>query len=182
MDAEILVHRLSEKAVLPSRQSPEAAGLDLSSAENAIVEPWSRLLVRTDLAVQTPAGTYARIASRSGLAVKHDIDVAAGVVDRDYRGNLGVFLVNNGPSPFLVSQGDRIAQLIVERNSICNVVEVYSLPPSVRGAQGFGSSGVRPDLPQVSHNNRMSLFARRGLHLHQVAGSAALRAGTYWAP
>ena len=83
MDAEILVHRLSEKAVLPSRQSPEAAGLDLSSAEDAIVEPWSQLLVRTDSAVQKPAGTYARIASRSGLAVKHGIDVAAGVVNRD---------------------------------------------------------------------------------------------------
>ena len=153
MDAETLVHRLSEKYVLPSRQLPEAAGLDLSLAEEANVEPRSQLLVRTDLAVQTTAGTYARIASRSGLAVKHDIHVAAGIADRDKGGNLGVILVNNGPSPFLVSQRDRIAQLIVERSSICNVVEVYSLPPSVWAAQGFGSSGVRPDLPQMSHNN-----------------------------
>ena len=67
MDAEMLVHRLSEKALFPSRQSPEAAGLDLLSAEDAIVEPWNRLLVRTDLAVQTPAGNYARVASWSGL-------------------------------------------------------------------------------------------------------------------
>ena len=88
--------------------------------------------------------TYrARIAPRSGLAVRHGIDVAAGVVDEDYRGPLGVVLVNHGELPFEVQVGDRIAQLILELIDVPVVQEVASLDATNRGSNGFGSTGTR---------------------------------------
>ena len=140
------VKRLSEHAVLPSRGSDFAAGLDLSAAESLCIPAGQRALVKTDLSIACPPGTYARIAPRSGLAYKHGIDVGAGVIDADYRGPLGVILFNFGDNDFEIKQGDRIAQLILEQIILPDVIECDDdgeLPAvGVRGAAGFGSTGV----------------------------------------
>ena len=97
----------------------------------------------TDIAIECPLGTYGRIAPRSGLAVKHSIDVGAGVIDSDYRGDVKVLLFNLGNSPFKIQKGDRIAQLIIERILIPDIEIVDVLCASQRGQNGFGSSGKR---------------------------------------
>ncbi|KAK1407497.1 hypothetical protein QVD17_39113 [Tagetes erecta] len=136
------VKKLSQNAVLPSRGSSLAAGYDLSSAIETKVPARGKALVATDLSIAVPEGTYARIAPRSGLAWKHSIDVGAGVVDADYRGPVGVILFNHSDVDFEVKVGDRIAQLIVEKIVTPEVVEVDDLDATVRGAGGFGSTGV----------------------------------------
>merc|ERR1712127_568412 len=99
-------------------------------------------IVKTDLSIACPIGTYARIAPRSGLAVKKFIDVGAGVVDADYRGPVGVVLFNFGEDDFHVKVGDRVAQLILERISMAETKEVSDLDETQRGEGGFGSTGV----------------------------------------
>eukprot|EP00978_Attheya_sp_CCMP212_P014870 scaffold38130_cov63-Attheya_sp.AAC.4 len=136
------VKRLSENAVMPSRGSPFSAGFDLSSAEAKVIKAGARGVVKTDLSIACPAGTYARIAPRSGLAVKKGIDCGAGVVDADYRGPVGVVLFNFGEEDFVVEIGDRIAQLILEKVNMAPAVEVEELSETERGAGGFGSTGI----------------------------------------
>ncbi|KNC96880.1 dUTP diphosphatase [Spizellomyces punctatus DAOM BR117] len=140
--APLLVKRLSEKARLPRRGSAFAAGYDLCSAKAMSIPPHSRAIVPTDLSIAVPPNTYGRVAPRSGLAVKHFIDVGAGVVDADYRGPVGVVLFNFGENEFKIEEGDRIAQLVLERIVTPEVVEVKTLEETVRGAGGFGSTGV----------------------------------------
>lgn len=117
-------------------------GFDLSSAYDAIIPARGKALVKTDIAIAIPEFTYARVAPRSGLAHKHSIDVGAGVIDYDYRGNVGVILFNLSDVDFEVKRGDRIAQLILERISMADVVEVEELNETARGAGGFGSTGI----------------------------------------
>ena len=106
------VKKLSEFATLPVRGSEFAAGFDLSSAYDITVPARGKALVKTDIAIAIPPLTYARIAPRSGLAVKNFIDTGAGVVDYDYRGNVGVVLFNHAEDDFEIKRGDRIAQVI----------------------------------------------------------------------
>ncbi|XP_022144283.1 deoxyuridine 5'-triphosphate nucleotidohydrolase [Momordica charantia] len=136
------VKKLSEKAVLPSRASALSAGYDLSSATETKVPARGKVLVPTDLSIAIPEGTYARIAPRSGLALKHAIDVGAGVIDADYRGPVGVILFNHSDVDFEVKAGDRIAQLILEKIVTPEVLEVEDLDSTARGEGGFGSTGV----------------------------------------
>jgi len=136
------VKRLSPEAVLPVRGSVHAAGFDLAAAQAATVPAGGKAIVKTGLSIAIPEGTYARIAPRSGLAAKRMINVGAGVVDFDYRGEVGVVLFNHGPEAFEVAVGDRIAQLILEKVSMVECVEVDSLEETARGAGGFGSTGV----------------------------------------
>jgi dUTP pyrophosphatase len=141
--SEILqIKRLSENAILPTRGSVYAAGYDLCSAYDCVIPARGKGLVKTDLAIAIPPNTYARIAPRSGLALKNFIDTGAGVVDYDYRGPVGVVLFNHGEADFEVKRGDRIAQLILERICMADVVEVSELSDTERGAGGFGSTGV----------------------------------------
>src|SRR4051812_20171255 len=100
--------RLHPKAILPSRGSDGACGLDIYSVEEVIIERWNRKAIPTGLAIAVPKGYYARIAPRSGLALKMGIDVLAGVIDTDYRGELLCLLVNLSAHDFKVSVGDRI--------------------------------------------------------------------------
>lgn len=137
----LLVKRLSEGAVLPVRGSPHAAGYDLSAAHDGSIPARGKALIKTDLAMAIPDGCYGRVAPRSGLAWKHSIDVGAGVIDADYRGNVGVILFNFSDKDFDVKAGDRIAQLILERIATPDVVEADDLDDSARGAGGFGSTG-----------------------------------------
>ncbi|GFY57760.1 deoxyuridine 5'-triphosphate nucleotidohydrolase, partial [Trichonephila inaurata madagascariensis] len=119
-----------------------AAGYDLYSAYDYVVPAQGKVLAMTDIQVQVPPGHYGRVAPRSGLAVKNFIDVGAGVVDEDYRGNLGVVLFNFGSEPFKVMKGDRIAQFICEKISYPELEEVENLDDTERGKGGFGSTGT----------------------------------------
>ncbi|KAI5861725.1 dUTPase-like protein [Durotheca rogersii] len=138
----LLVQKLSPRARLPTRGSAHAAGYDLYAAAATTVPARGRAVVETDVAVAVPAGTYGRVAPRSGLAAKHGIDTLAGVVDADYRGPVRVLLANLSDADFAVAEGDRVAQLVVERICSPAVLEVAQLDPSVRGAAGFGSTGT----------------------------------------
>ena len=136
------VVKLSETAVLPVRGSEWAAGYDLSASQPTTIAAGGRGIVKTDLKISCPAGTYGRIAPRSGLTVKKGIHVGAGVIDADYRGPVGVVLFNLGEEDLEVKQGDRIAQLILEKIVMAPVEEVKELSQTVRGAGGFGSTGI----------------------------------------
>lgn len=138
----LLVKRLRPSALLPVRGSEHAAGFDLAASEPAMVPPGGKAIVKTGLTIAIPEGTYARIAPRSGLAAKRMINCGAGVVDYDYRGEVGVVLFNHGPEAFQVATGDRIAQLILEKVSMVGCTEVDNLEETTRGAGGFGSTGV----------------------------------------
>ncbi|KAH6660138.1 putative Deoxyuridine 5'-triphosphate nucleotidohydrolase [Truncatella angustata] len=138
----LLIKKLSDKARLPTRGSAFAAGYDLYAAKDTVIPKRGKVLVDTDIAIAVPAGTYGRIAPRSGLASKHFIDTGAGVIDADYRGQVKVLLFNHNEADFEVKEGDRVAQLIIERIYTPEVVEVAELEESVRGAGGFGSTGA----------------------------------------
>uniref|UniRef100_H0XKZ6 Deoxyuridine 5'-triphosphate nucleotidohydrolase n=1 Tax=Otolemur garnettii TaxID=30611 RepID=H0XKZ6_OTOGA len=133
--------RLSEHATAPSRGSARAAGYDLYSAYDYTIPPMEKAIVKTDIQIALPSGCYGRVAPRSGLAAKHFIDVGAGVIDEDYRGNVGVVLFNFGKEKFEVKKGDRIAQLICERIFYPEIEEVQVLDDTERGSGGFGSTG-----------------------------------------
>ncbi|CAK1545684.1 unnamed protein product [Leptosia nina] len=135
--------RLSENAFPPVKGSEKAAGYDLKSAYDYIVPARGKELVKTDLQIELPSECYGRVAPRSGLAVKNFIDVGAGVIDEDYRGNVGVVLFNHSDQDFIVKKGDRIAQLICERVYYPKLVEVSNLTETIRGDGGFGSTGTQ---------------------------------------
>jgi dUTP pyrophosphatase len=143
MTSELLVRKLSKNATLPVRSTKNAAGYDIAAAHSVTIPKKGRMLVKTDLAIALPEGYYGRIAPRSGLALKHGIDVGAGVIDPDYRGPLGVVLFNHGDTDFEVKQGDRIAQLIIESIATPKVIEVDSLNETERKSGGFGSTGIK---------------------------------------
>ncbi|KAG6461674.1 deoxyuridine 5'-triphosphate nucleotidohydrolase [Manduca sexta] len=133
--------RLSVNAFEPVRGSEKAAGLDLKSAYDYVVPARGKEVVKTDLQIELPPGCYGRVAPRSGLAVKNFIDVGAGVIDEDYRGNVGVVLFNHSDSDFTVKKGDRIAQLICEKIDHPVLQEVSNLSATARAEGGFGSTG-----------------------------------------
>ncbi|XP_033844564.1 deoxyuridine 5'-triphosphate nucleotidohydrolase, mitochondrial [Periophthalmus magnuspinnatus] len=133
--------KLSEHATPPTRGSARAAGYDLYSAYDYVVGPMDKAIVKTDIQIAVPPGHYGRVAPRSGLAAKHFIDVGAGVVDEDYRGNVGVVLFNFNKEPFEVKKGDRVAQLVCEKICYPDLEELETLDETERGAGGFGSTG-----------------------------------------
>lgn len=136
------VQKLSEAATAPKRATAGAAGYDLCSAEEVVVPAGMRKMVRTDLALAIPESHYGRIAPRSGLATKKGIDIGAGVIDMDYRGPVGLCIINNGTDDFQINVGDRVAQLLLERVDIPDVEVVEKLDCTVRGEKGFGSTGT----------------------------------------
>eukprot|EP00937_MAST-01D_sp_MAST-1D-sp2_P002315 g2315.t1 len=148
------VKKLSEFATVPTRGSPLSAGLDLSAAYKTVVAARGKALVKTDLAIVCPEGTYGRIAPRSGLAWKRHVDVGAGVIDADYRGPVGVVLFNHADEELVIEKGDRVAQLVLERIVIPEVLEVDELDETERGAGGFGSTGVAAKDKEVGSPKR----------------------------
>jgi deoxyuridine 5'-triphosphate nucleotidohydrolase len=123
----LFIKKLVVNACTPTRGSKFSAGYDLYSAENITVKTNNRSLISIGLAIKVPEGYYGRIASRSGLAVKYGIDVGAGVIDSDYTGPVKVLLFNHGDEDFVVSEGDRIAQLIIEKIAHLNINLVNEL-------------------------------------------------------
>jgi len=140
---DIRIKLLSDKAKIPTAGSAFSAGYDLYSSEEGSVQPGQRVLVKTNVSVAIPTGYYGRIAPRSGLAYKNGIDSLAGVIDSDYRGDIGVILLNTDSSKiFTYSAGDRIAQLIIEKCHDINWVKVTKLEESKRNDGSYGSTGV----------------------------------------
>ena len=126
---------------LPERGSAGAAGLDLHSDEEVIIESGGRAVIDTGLYILVPRGTYGRIAARSGLAADYGLQVGAGVIVRDYRGSVKVLLFNLGKENCRVPKNTRIAQLVCEKIARPKIELVASLPQSARGEGGFGSTG-----------------------------------------
>lgn len=127
---------------IPTKGSEHSAGYDLYSCCNSLIYPQERALVKTGIVLEIPEGYYGRIAPRSGLALKNGIDVMAGVIDSDYRGEIGVILYNTDKNvPFHIKIGDRIAQLIIEKYHTFDIEKVETLNPTQRNSGGFGSTG-----------------------------------------
>ena len=141
--SELQVRLLRENVVLPARGSARAAGYDLCAASNYIIPSWGKGTIDTGLVVSLSPGTYARIAPCSGLAIRNFIDVGAGVVDSDDRGEIKVILFSHSAEDFAVQAGDRIAQLILERIKTLQVKKVATLDDTDHGAGGFGSTGAK---------------------------------------
>lgn len=149
MSLEIPVRRLpgGEGLPLPAYATAESAGMDLLAAigEDVVLAPGRRALLPTGIALALPAGFEAQIRPRSGLALRHGVTVlnAPGTIDADYRGEVGVLLVNHGQDAFTIRRGDRIAQLVVAEVARARLAPAAELPGSGRGAGGFGSTGFR---------------------------------------
>ena len=128
---------------LPRYATVGAAGMDVLSAEDVIIEASGRHAVATGLSVAIPPGYEIQVRPRSGLALKHGISVpnTPGTIDSDYRGELKVILINHGAEPFPIHRGDRIAQLVLAPVTIAEWHEVAELDSTDRGAGGFGSTG-----------------------------------------
>lgn len=142
---KILVQRLPHGAdlPLPAYATEGAAGMDLLAARDMTLPPGGRALVPTGLAIALPDGYEMQVRPRSGLALKHGVTVlnAPGTVDADYRGEVGVILLNTGDAPFVIARGDRIAQAVFAPVTRAGFEEVVVLPETRRGTGGFGSTG-----------------------------------------
>jgi dUTP pyrophosphatase len=136
-----------EGLALPAYQSAHAAGLDLLAAvaDDAplILHPGRYAQIPTGLSVALPDGFEAQVRPRSGLAAKHGVTVlnAPGTVDADYRGEIGVLLINHGAEPFTIRRGERIAQMVIAPVSRVELIAEATLPDTDRGSGGFGSTG-----------------------------------------
>ena len=137
------VQKLSNNVALPKRSTDGAAGYNLCASQDCTIPAGGKGLVKTGLSISFPTDLYAKIAPRSGLALKRFIDVGAGVADIDYCGEVGVVLFNHGDQDFEVNMGDRITQLILEKIDTPPVEEVQGLEDTVRGSSGFGNTGVK---------------------------------------
>jgi dUTP pyrophosphatase len=144
---DVRVKRLphGEGLPLPTYATTGAAGMDVVSAEDVTLPSMGRHAVATGLALAIPEGFEVQVRPRSGLALKHGITLpnTPGTIDSDYRGELKVILLNQGTETFEIKRGDRIAQLILAPVQIGRMVEVEELDETVRGANGFGSTGIR---------------------------------------
>ena len=142
---KVLIQRLphAEGLPLPAYATTGAAGMDLLAAKDLTLPPGGRALVPTGLCIALPEGFEMQVRPRSGLALKHGVTVlnAPGTVDADYRGEVGVILLNTGAEPFVIARGDRIAQAVFAPVTRADWEEVVVLPETQRGSGGFGSTG-----------------------------------------
>lgn len=141
---KIKMLRLDKQAQIPRYEHEDDSGLDLLSIEDKEILPGEAKLIRTGISVELPEGTEAQIRPRSGLALKQSITVlnSPGTIDAGYRGEVGVILINHGKSTFFVSQGMRIAQMVIMPVIRAEIEEVKELGETHRGEGGFGSTGV----------------------------------------
>ncbi len=131
---------------LPHYATAGAAGLDLLAAIEGEIEllPGQRAAIPCGIAIELPHGVEAQVRPRSGLALNHGITVlnAPGTIDSDYRGEIKAILINHGAAPFKITRGAKIAQMVIARHEQAEIVESENLSDSVRGAGGFGSTGM----------------------------------------
>ena len=139
-----MINRGSQQ--LPAYATPQSAGMDLrANIEDPItLRPLERRIVPTGLYIALPEGYEAQVRPRSGLALKHGITVlnSPGTIDSDYRGEIGVLLINLSDTPFVINAGERIAQMVVARHEQAELIEVEELDDTERGAGGYGHTGV----------------------------------------
>ncbi len=148
---KVKVRRLphGEDLPIPAYQSEGAAGLDLLAAipENEVrtLAAGAYAVIPTGLTLELPPGTEAQIRPRSGLAAKFGVTVlnSPGTIDADYRGEVGVILINHGKDPFVIRRGDRIAQMVIGMVAQARIVDTKALSATKRGTGGFGSTGVK---------------------------------------
>jgi dUTP pyrophosphatase len=142
----VKVYRKDPVALLPRYESDGAAGMDLRArlGEAVVIPPFKTALIPTGLVVELPEHYEAQVRPRSGLAFRHGITIlnAPGTIDSDYRGEVGVLLINLGGEPYTVRDGDRIAQMVIAPVSRAVIVETGLVSETRRGAGGFGSTGV----------------------------------------
>ncbi len=152
----VAIKRLDHAAdlALPAYATNDSAGMDLLAAIAAPVtlQPGERRLIPTGIAIALPAGTEAQVRPRSGLALKHGITVlnAPGTIDADYRGEVGVVLINHGDQPFVIERGSRIAQMVVASYARVAWTVSADLEASARGDGGFGSTGFSSEKTAVA--------------------------------
>ena len=131
----------------PEYATTQSAGLDLRAnlSEPILLKPLSRTLVKTGLFIELPEGYEAQVRPRSGLAYKKGVTVlnSPGTIDADYRGEIGVILINLSEEEFVIENGERVAQMVIAKYEQANWIDVETLEPSERGAGGFGSTGVK---------------------------------------
>ena len=129
---------------LPAYATAHAAGMDVVSAEDIVLEPGARHAVATGIAFAIPAGYEVQVRPRSGLALKHGVTVpnSPGTIDADYRGELKIIMINHGDAAFPIARGDRIAQIVPAPVQLASFTEVDDLDDTARGTGGFGSTGV----------------------------------------
>lgn len=135
------VKKLHPEAKIPIRAHESDAGLDIYSIESVIVKQGERVAIKTGLAMAVPIGFVGLIWDKSGLSLKNGIKVMGGVIDAEYRGEIQVILINLGQEDYLIEQGSKIAQILIQKVELCTIEEVTNLEETVRGASGFGSTG-----------------------------------------
>ena len=143
------VHTLCPDAIIPERATPGAIGYDLRATTSTEIPPGERACVPTGIAIELPENTYRRIAPQSGLTVKKNIDIGAGVIDPDFQGELKVVMINHGKEAHQVQSGDKVAQLIVENAQTPDVVHVTELTDTARNDKGFGLTDMSPELAEI---------------------------------
>ena len=156
----LYVKKIRNTAAIPRRGTEDAAGYDIASAEETVVPAKGKTVVKTGISIAVPDGCYGRLAPRSGLAVKKHIDVGAGVINADHRGEIGVVLFNHSEEDFQIKQGDRIAQLILEKIETPPTKETADLLSTVRGKEGFGSTGINDEKKEQKNSSRVSVLQR----------------------
>lgn len=137
------VKLLTNTAKLPYKKYKTDAGYDLYADEGQILLPNSCKLIKIGISISIPEGTYGRIAPRSGFSYKFGTMIGAGVIDKEYRGEIKVLVFNIGDKMIEINKGDRIAQLILEKISYADIVQVDDLDNTNRGDKGFGSTGSK---------------------------------------
>lgn len=139
----LLIQRLDPELPVPARELPGDAGLDLYARTEATLEPGERAMIPTGVSIALPDGFVALIHPRSGLAAKYGFTLvnSPGTIDAGYRGEISVIGLNTGTEPVTLKRGDRIAQLVVLQLPAVDIVEVETLPGSIRSGGGFGSTG-----------------------------------------
>lgn len=144
---EIKVKKLRNEAILPLYMTEHAAGMDLFSAMDrpVVLSPGERALIPTGLAMEIPCGYEGQVRPRSGLALKKGLSLvnSPGTIDADYRGEVGVIVINHGNETVEIHSGDRIAQLIIAPVTRAQLVEVQDLSDSVRSTGGFGHTDIQ---------------------------------------
>ncbi len=131
---------------LPHYETTSSAGMDLKAFidKPVILNSLERKIIKTGLYISLPKGFEAQVRSRSGLSIKHGLCVlnSPGTIDADYRGEVGIILINLSQEPYTINNGDRIAQLVIASHEQAQWIEVNELPKTVRGVNGFGSTGI----------------------------------------
>ena len=142
-EMHLKIIKLNQQAITPKYEHENDSGLDLVSIETVDIPAGDSKLIKTGISIELPPNTEAQIRPRSGLALKHQITVlnTPGTIDEGYRGEIGVILINHGKTSFKVTQGMRIAQMVIAPVIRVNIEEVEQLSDTIRGKGGFGSTG-----------------------------------------